>query len=123
MSNKVSEKKDARDNQHRSPPAVARRQTTSSPKEASKSDQFRANWAEMARYWITDWRDVAKSRSLGSDLLAGLTVAAVALPLNLALAVASGMPPAAGLIAGSLGGAIAALFGGARLQVTVQRRP
>jgi len=72
----------------------------------------------MARDWFDDWRDVAKSKSLGSDLLAGLTVAAVALPLNLALAVASGLPPAAGLIAGSLGGALAALFGGARLQVT-----
>ena len=56
--------------------------------------------------------------SLPSDLLAGLTVAAVALPLNVALAVACGLPPSAGLLAGAIGGAIAAIFGGAPLQVT-----
>jgi SulP family sulfate permease len=62
--------------------------------------------------------DIQKERSLPQDALAGLTVAAVALPLNLALAVASGMPPAAGLVAGAIGGLIAGSIGGAPLQVT-----
>lgn len=64
------------------------------------------------------WGDIAKQASLPQDVLAGLTVAAVALPLNLALAVASGMPPAAGLVAGAIGGLIAGTIAGAPLQVT-----
>ena len=61
---------------------------------------------------------IQKQQSLPQDVHAGLTVAAVALPLNLALAVASGLPPAAGLVAGAIGGFIAAFIGGAPLQVT-----
>ena len=68
--------------------------------------------------WGATWMDVIRAKSLGGDLLAGITVAAVALPLNLALAVVSGLPPIAGLIAGSLGGFVAAAFGGSALQVT-----
>ncbi|MFT3711482.1 MAG: solute carrier family 23 protein [Archangium sp.] len=64
------------------------------------------------------FQDVVAQKSLPQDVLAGLTVAAVALPLNLALAVASGLPPAAGLVAGAIGGFIAGFIGGAPLQVT-----
>ncbi|MFS8071598.1 MAG: SulP family inorganic anion transporter, partial [Byssovorax sp.] len=52
------------------------------------------------------------------DVLAGVTVAAVALPLNVGLAMACGLPPVAGLIAGALGGFIAAAFGGSPLLVS-----
>ncbi|MBX3186836.1 MAG: hypothetical protein KF819_07470 [Labilithrix sp.] len=52
------------------------------------------------------------------DLLAGLTVAAVALPLNVGLAIASGMPPSAGLVAGAIGGLVAAFFGSSQYQVS-----
>ena len=55
---------------------------------------FVREWAAMARDWRGDWASVIRAPALGSDLLAGLTVAAVALPLNVALAVASGLPPA-----------------------------
>ena len=79
---------------------------------------LRADWRAMAGAFLSEWGDVFRSRALPSDVLAGLTVAAVALPLNLALAVASGVPPAAGLVAGAVGGLIAASFGGASLQVT-----
>ena len=72
----------------------------------------------MASDWASTWKDLIRSKSLGADLLAGVTVAAVALPLNLALAVVSGLPPIAGLIAGALGGFIAGALGGATLQVT-----
>lgn len=72
----------------------------------------------MLRNLAASWREVLRSKSLSADLIAGVTVAAVALPLNLALAVASGLPPSAGLVAGALGGAIAACLGGAPLQVT-----
>ncbi len=72
----------------------------------------------MLRHWLADWKDVAQGRSIGADIIAGITVAAVALPLNLALAVASGLPASAGLVAGAIGGVIAGLLGGAPLQVT-----
>lgn len=75
-------------------------------------------WSSMGRAWLGQWRDVFQSRNLVQDILGGLTVAAVALPLNLALAVASGLPPTAGLIAGALGGVVAAALGGAPLQVS-----
>jgi len=67
--------------------------------------------------WLDRWRDVARSKPMG-DVIAGITVAAVALPLNVGLAVACGLPPVAGLIAGALGGFLAAVFGGAPLLVT-----
>jgi sulfate permease, SulP family len=64
------------------------------------------------------WRQVGRGGTIVADLLAGLTVAAVALPLNVALARASGMPASAGLVAGAIGGGIAAILGGSQLQVT-----
>lgn len=72
----------------------------------------------MAREWWQGWLDVQRHGNPTPDLLAGITVAAVALPLNLALAIACGVPPAAGLVAGAVGGGVAALLGGSALQVT-----
>ncbi len=77
-----------------------------------------ADWRDMRRSWVRSWKAVFSERSLPQDLLAGLTVAAVALPLNLALAVASGLPPVAGLVGGAIGGLIAGFAGGTPLQVT-----
>lgn len=74
--------------------------------------------AGMGRAWWQGWLDVQRNGNPTPDLLAGITVAAVALPLNLALAIACGVPPAAGLVAGAVGGGVAALLGGSSLQVT-----
>ncbi|MFG1913734.1 SulP family inorganic anion transporter [Micromonospora sp. NPDC048898] len=63
-----------------------------------------------------DW--VAVHRSPRRDLLAGLTVAVVALPLALAFGVTSGLGAQAGLITAVIAGAIAAVFGGSNLQVS-----
>lgn len=52
------------------------------------------------------------------DLLAGLTVAVVALPLALAFGAASGLGAAAGLVTAVVAGALAAVFGGSNLQVS-----
>ncbi|MET9630829.1 SulP family inorganic anion transporter [Lentzea sp. NPDC006480] len=52
------------------------------------------------------------------DLLAGLTVAVVALPLALGFGVASGLGAAAGLATAIVAGALAAVFGGSSLQVS-----
>ncbi len=68
--------------------------------------------------YTNGWRYVARTKPGAPDILAGLTVAAVALPLNLGLAIASGMPPTAGLVAGVVGGAVAALVGSSQHQVS-----
>ncbi|MEU3709816.1 SulP family inorganic anion transporter [Streptomyces catenulae] len=52
------------------------------------------------------------------DLLAGLTVAVVALPLALGFGVSSGLGAEAGLATAVVAGALAAIFGGSRLQVS-----
>ncbi|WP_026851875.1 SulP family inorganic anion transporter [Glaciibacter superstes] len=60
----------------------------------------------------------AMRRSPGRDLLAGLTVAVVALPLALAFGVASGMGAEAGLVTAIIAGILAAVFGGSNLQIS-----
>ncbi|MFC0551527.1 SulP family inorganic anion transporter [Planotetraspora thailandica] len=52
------------------------------------------------------------------DLLAGLTVAIVALPLALGFGISSGMGAEAGLATAVIAGAVAAVFGGSGLQVS-----
>ena len=64
-------------------------------------------------------KDYAELRGgWGSDLLAGVTVAVVALPLALAFGVASGVGATAGLVTAIIAGAAAAVFGGSNLQVS-----
>ncbi len=53
-----------------------------------------------------------------SDVLAGLVVGIVALPLSMALAIAVQAPPEHGLYTAIVAGFLAALFGGSRCQVT-----
>jgi sulfate permease, SulP family len=52
-----------------------------------------------------------------SDLLAGATVAMVALPLSLAIAIASGADPDKGIVTAIVGGFLISLFGGSRVQI------
>ena len=52
-----------------------------------------------------------------ADLLAGLTVAIVALPLAMAIAIASGLPPDRGLTTAIVGGFLVSALGGSRFQV------
>nr|WP_166178289.1 SulP family inorganic anion transporter [Altererythrobacter segetis] len=51
------------------------------------------------------------------DAIAGATVALVALPLSIAIAIASGAPPAAGLITAVVGGFLISALGGSRVQI------
>ncbi|MCO4054589.1 MAG: SulP family inorganic anion transporter [Bosea sp.] len=57
------------------------------------------------------------AQRLGRDAVAGLTVAIVALPLSMAIAIASGATPAAGLYAAIVGGFLVSALGGSRFQV------
>jgi sulfate permease, SulP family len=52
------------------------------------------------------------------DLMSGLVVGVVALPLSMALSIAVGAPPQQGLYTAIVAGFIAALLGGSRVQVT-----
>lgn len=63
-----------------------------------------------------DYRAVP--RTWKSDLLAGLTVGIVALPLALAFGVSSGVGAQAGLITAVVAGFLAAVFGGSNVQVS-----
>ena len=59
------------------------------------------------------------SRSdLRADALAGLTVGVIALPLSMALAIAAGVPPQHGLYTAIIGGAVIALTGGSRVNIS-----
>jgi len=51
------------------------------------------------------------------DSVAGITVALVALPLSIAIAIASGAPPKAGLVTAVIGGFLISLLGGSRVQI------
>ncbi len=52
-----------------------------------------------------------------ADGLAGLTVGIVALPLAMAFAIASGLPPERGLFTAIIAGFLISLFGGSRVQI------
>jgi sulfate permease, SulP family len=52
-----------------------------------------------------------------ADAFAGVTVAMVALPLSLAIAIASGADPAAGLVTAIVAGFLISLLGGSRVQI------
>ncbi|MCT4334761.1 SulP family inorganic anion transporter [Paracoccus sp. YLB-12] len=54
---------------------------------------------------------------LRADAIAGLTVAIVALPLSMAIAIASGAAPAQGLYTAIVGGFLVSLLGGSRFQI------
>ena len=56
-------------------------------------------------------------RDFGADALAGVTVAMVALPLSIAIAIASGTAPETGIITAIVGGFLISLLGGSRVQI------
>lgn len=70
------------------------------------------------RHLINEWKQLLRPQFLQQDLLAGFTVACVAVPLSLAIALASGVSPATGLITAIVAGITCALFGGTPLAVS-----
>ena len=52
-----------------------------------------------------------------ADLIAGVTVAMVAIPLSIAIAIASGADPVKGLVTAIIGGLLISLLGGSRVQI------
>jgi sulfate permease, SulP family len=66
---------------------------------------------------VTVLREGYRWQHLRADALAGLTVAIVALPLSMAIAIASGASPAQGLYAAIVGGFLVSALGGSRFQI------
>ncbi|MEZ5565179.1 MAG: SulP family inorganic anion transporter [Gammaproteobacteria bacterium] len=66
---------------------------------------------------VTILREGYRLKHLRSDFIAGLTVAIVALPLSMAIAIASGASPAQGLYTAIIGGIVVSVLGGSRFQV------
>ncbi|WFF42583.1 STAS domain-containing protein [Salinicola endophyticus] len=66
---------------------------------------------------VTVLREGYGLAKLRADLIAGLTVAVVALPLSMAIAMASGASPAQGLYTSIIGGFLVSLLGGSRFQI------
>jgi SulP family sulfate permease len=62
-------------------------------------------------------REGYRARDLKADVIAGLTVAIVALPLSMAIAIGSGVTPDRGLYTSIVGGFIVSLLGGSRFQI------
>ena len=81
---------------------------------------------DQFRRVVRGWGDLLPSRadyaelpgSFRLDLVSGITVAIVALPLALGFGVTSGMGATAGLITSVVAGIVAAVFGGSHLQVS-----
>ena len=66
---------------------------------------------------LTVLREGYGTRAFRADVLAGLTVAVVALPLSMAIAIASGVTPAQGLATAIVGGFLVSALGGSRHQI------
>lgn len=66
---------------------------------------------------ITAFREGYGAADIRADLIAGLTVAVVALPLAMALGIASGATPREGLITAIVAGFLISAIGGSRVQI------
>ncbi len=89
-------------------------QTASSSRTAPQG----ATFAELfTPKLVTVLREGYTLKNLRQDAMSGLTVAIVALPLSMAIAIASGATPAQGLYTAAVGGFLVSLLGGSRFQI------
>lgn len=83
---------------------------------AKKAAAATARWFTSLSPRLSDYAELRSSWL--RDILAGITVGIVAVPLALAFAIASGAPAEMGLITGVVAGFVAAVFGGSHVQVS-----
>jgi SulP family sulfate permease len=74
-------------------------------------------WRQYVPKIVTVWREGYGLRDFQRDSLAGLTVAIVALPLAMALGIASGTTPDKGLVTAVVAGFLISALGGSRIQI------
>jgi sulfate permease, SulP family len=85
------------------------RPTTMGERLAYFLNPFDQRYEDMTKGHL--WLNVSR------DLMAGLIVAMVAIPLAMGFAMASGLQPEQGIVGGAIAGLIGALFGGSKYQV------
>ena len=76
--------------------------------------KFDLGLVSLSKEWVT----LFSKLHLKNDFIAGLSVACIAIPLSLAIALASGVSPVVGLITAIVGGIVCAIFGGTPLSVS-----
>ncbi|QTF08475.1 C4-dicarboxylic acid transporter DauA [Brenneria izadpanahii] len=64
------------------------------------------------------WREKYTLQRFTQDIIAGITVGIIAIPLAMALAIASGVPPQYGLYTAAIAGIVIAISGGSRFSVS-----
>ncbi|AMO81277.1 C4-dicarboxylic acid transporter DauA [Obesumbacterium proteus] len=64
------------------------------------------------------WREPYNAQRFVKDIIAGITVGIIAIPLAMALAIGSGVPPQYGLYTSAVAGIVIALSGGSRFSVS-----
>ncbi len=74
-------------------------------------------WSALLPKLVIALREGYSGEALGKDLLAGLTVAILALPLSMAIAIGAGVTPDRGLITTVVAGFFISALGGSRFQV------
>jgi len=79
--------------------------------------EFPAYLKEFSPRLIEVLREGYGKKEFFADSVAGLTVAIVALPLAMAIAIASNVPPAAGIFTAIVAGFVISAFGGSRYQI------
>lgn len=90
----------------------------SSARPAQNNKELRAKFAELfTPKLVTVLREGYAWANFRADAMAGLTVAIVALPLSMAIAIASGATPAQGLYTAIIGGFLVSALGGSRFQI------
>lgn len=80
--------------------------------------QFSAKLPDISTGLRAAWQEGYGLADLHKDVMAGLTIGTVAVPLSMALAIATGVPPQHGLYTAIVAGALIALTGGARFNIS-----
>src|SRR5690554_3111276 len=81
-------------------------------------ERYSFSWPPIATGLISAFRDGYGFDDFRKDLMAGLAIGTVAVPLSMALAIATGVPPQHGLYTAIIAGALIALAGGSRFNVS-----
>ena len=90
----------------------------------AKRNYFSANMRVLKNYFCSFipqsffLKHYYKKQSISKDLSSGVLVGIIAIPLSIAFAASSGVPPVVGLISAFLAGIVAAAFSGCRYQIT-----
>jgi len=100
------------------PPPFARLPETMETRTSKTNQASEPGYADLfTPKLVTVLREGYGFAQLRADAIAGLTVAIVALPLSMAIAIASGVSPAQGLYTAIVGGILVSLLGGSRFQI------